>query len=68
VGWRGHDPGLFHDRSPARGENLDFLTSSEAARGDYGTFVEAGNYWGDVFAGERSLGSDLGEIWDWIWD
>jgi hypothetical protein len=50
------------------GEDLDFLTSPEAARGDYGIFVESGNYWGDVAAGERSLTSDLKEIWDWIWD
>ena len=48
------------------GEDLDWLTSTEAARGDYGIFVESGNYWGDVASGQRSLTHDLGEIWDEI--
>jgi len=52
----------------AGGGDLDFLTSPQAARGDYGIFVESGNYWGDVFSGDRSLSKDLADIWDFLTD
>jgi len=43
------------------------MTGEEGRTGKMGTFVEAGNYWGDVMWGDRSLSNELSDIGSFLW-